>query len=162
VRIARYSSKSLSASLAVGAILIAGCGGVASSESAPPSGAVQVVRSTPQSTVRAYIEGLTNLNGHAVCSVLDGNLQHVLVSYAVSSRVAASGVPCAEAMSKFAVAITNPRDRGKKIPLPKFHVQIEDGRAVVRYIGALSGAKHTFVLVKSGPGWLIDKINGNG
>jgi hypothetical protein len=143
------------------AIAIAGCGGVAP-ESTPQSAPVRVVRSTPQSTVQGYIEGLTNLNGNAVCSVLDDSLRRVLINYAVSNRVAVAGVPCAEAMSRFAVAITAPRERRKKLPLPTFHVQIKDGKATVRYIGSTSHAKHTFVLVKSGSGWLIDKINGNG
>jgi hypothetical protein len=154
--------------LVVGATLIAGgCGsGVAPSTIAAartaPTEPVKVVRGTPQSTAQTYIEGLTRLNGNAICSVLDSSLRRAMVNYTVSNHVAIPGVPCATVMHRFAAASTAPNERGGKLPLPTLHVQIKDGEAEVRYIGTASHKEHTFTLVKSPGGWLIDKINGNG
>ncbi len=120
------------------------------------------MRSTPQSTAQAYIEGVTKLNGNAICGVLDSRLRQAIINFTVSNHVAIPGAPCATALRRFATASTAPKERDGKLPLPKFHVQIKGSEAEVRYIGPVSHKEHTFTLVKGANGWLIDKINGNG
>ncbi len=146
---------------AAGAVLLAGCGGVAS-EATTQSSAVRVVRSTPQGTVQGYIEATLRLNGAAVCSVLDSSLKRAMVKFTVNGHLAAPGGSCAATLSKLATTLSSSRERTRRLSLPKFHAQIKGTTATVRYIGAFSHKHHTIALVKSGSGWSIDKIDGNG
>ena len=149
------------ASLIVGAILIAGCGGSSAAAGGGESSAVvRTVYRTPQSAVRGYIKGLEGLKGNVLCGVVDSSLRQSMVSYTVNSGIAEPGTSCAEALRGFAKADTKSSKPGFK--LPRLHVAIRGRRAVVGYIGPRTHKRHTFVLVKSGPGWLIDRIDGSG
>jgi hypothetical protein len=151
--------------LSLAAISIAGCGGARSevgAEGAHPIRTVRVVQSTPQSAVQTYMEGALNLDGSAICSVIDHSLQQQMIRFAVSNRLAAAGGSCATTLGRFARVLTSPKERLKTVPLPSFHVETKDATAVVRYIGTLHHQPHTIVLVKDDTDWLIDKIDNTG
>jgi hypothetical protein len=168
VKINRY----VPAQLAIGVALIAaaaGCGGSssASTGSAPQSAAVNIPPpprkplSSPEVAVRSYIEGVQAVNGDAICNSLAGALQRSIMTSIVRARPKEAGASCGQAMTGLVEAITSPSEAHAK--LPRFRVKQTSGdTAVVTYVGAASHKLRTFVLVKSGPGWLIEKINGKG
>jgi hypothetical protein len=187
MRMNRYAPPALAelraAAVAVvfGAILLTaatGCGGSSSaSPSVPPSSAAQSTpQSTPQSTtpskppprvalrtpqgaVQSYLRGIQTVNGNAICNSLDENVRQAIIQKIVRARPTEAGAPCAQALAGLAAAITTPSEAHAK--LPALHATVNGATAVVRYTGK-SHEPHTFTLVKSGPGWLIDRINNIG
>ena len=178
MRIHRYA---LPSGLAVGAVLVAataGCGGSSSASSgSPPQNAAQstpqsaatatapstppkVVLSTPQIAVGSYIEGVSAVNGGAICNAMDERLERKIIQEIVNARPSEASASCAQALSGLVGATINPSERSKK--LPTFHVTTTGNRAVVKYRGTRSHNPHTFTLIKHGSGWLIDKVNENG
>jgi hypothetical protein len=171
MRMHRYAPPALAdlRSVIVGvalAAVIAGCGGSSSaSSSSAPTNAVQstpqgVALTTPQAAVRSYIEAIRAVNGNAMCNALDEGLQRSIMSEIVRARPAEAGVPCAQALAGFAGATNTPGEARAK--LPQFHVTTSGSTATVTYLGTVTHEQHTISLVKRGPGWLIDKINGKG
>jgi hypothetical protein len=173
MRISRCSRLAqLSAGVALVAV-VAGCGGSsnASSGAAPPieppsttqsttpSEPRRVAMTTPQRAVQSYLEGIQATNGAALCNVLDEGLQRALIQKLVSARPTEAGDSCAQALTELAAAVTNPGERRLR---PRLQATRTGDRAVVKYIEPKSRKPRTFVLVKHGPGWLIDKINGKG
>ncbi len=177
MRIHRYAPLS---GLAVGAVLaaaVAGCGGSSSASPAStshnaaqstttattattPSTPPKVALSTPQSAVRSYIEGVSAVNGGAICNAIDESLERKIIKEIVNARPSEARSSCAQALTGLVGATTSPSERTKK--LPTFHVTTTGNRAVVKYRGLRSHNPHTFTLVKHGSGWLIDTVNENG
>jgi hypothetical protein len=175
-----WSSPADLRTVAIGVVagtVIAGCGGSssASSESAPPNPAQstpqsatqttaskpqRVAMATPQRAVRSYIEGIQTANGALLCNVLDEGLRRALVQKIVSASPTEAGASCAQALTGLAASVTNPGE--SRLKLPPLQVTRTSGGAVVSYLGPRSHQPRTFTLVKRGPGWLIDKINGKG
>jgi hypothetical protein len=144
----------------LGAILLAGCGG--SSGASGGSGGAAVANTayrTPQSAVRGYVAGLESRNGSVLCGTLASGLRRAVMSYTVRAGLAETGASCVEALSEFAKAETKGKHAFK---LPRLHVTVKGGRAVVGYIGPRTHKRRTFALVRGRSGWLIAKIDGEG
>lgn len=166
MRIRRYSTP---VQIVLGVVLvavIAGCGGSSSASSGgAPQNAAQttpqrVALTTPQGAVLSYIKGVQAVNGNAMCNALDESLQKATMRTIVRARPAEAGTPCAQALAGLVAATATPGEAHAK--LPRLHVTISGGTAVVTYVGTMSHERHTLALVKRGSGWLIDKINGKG
>ncbi|MGH2855038.1 MAG: hypothetical protein ACRDLF_12710 [Solirubrobacteraceae bacterium] len=128
-------------------------------QSTAPSKPRRVALTTPQRAVQSYLEGIQATNGAALCNVLDEGLQRALIQKLVSARPTEAGDSCAQALTELAAAVTHPGERRLR---PRLQVTKTGDRAVVKYIEPVAHKPRTFVLVKHGPGWLIDKINGKG
>jgi hypothetical protein len=176
MRAHRYALSHSLVLAAVLAVAVAGCGGSSSGSSASsphnaastspgastttPSNPSKVPLSTPQSAVRSYIEGVVTVNGADICNAIDATLERKIIGEIVHARPSEAHATCAQALTGLVSATTNPSERSRK--LPTFHVSTKGNTAVVKYVGTHTHNPHTFVLVKQGSGWLVDKVNENG
>ncbi len=176
----RIHRHALPAGLAVAAVLAsaaAGCGGssgassgssannaastsTSASTATTPSNPPRVPLSTPQSAVRSYIEGVSAVNGAAICNAMGATLERKIINEIVAARPSEAHSSCAQALTGLVSATITPSERSGK--LPTFHVTTTGNTAVVKYIGTRTHHHHTFTLVKQGPGWLIDEVNEKG
>ena len=102
-----------------------------------------------------YIEGVSAVNGGAICNAMDANLEHKIIQEIVRARPSEAHSSCAQALTGLVAATTTPSERSGK--LPTFRVTTTGNTAVVKYVGTHTHHPHTFTLVKQGPGWLIER-----
>jgi hypothetical protein len=115
---------------------------------------------TPQEAVRGYVTGVEGLKGSLLCGSVDSSLRRAMINYTIKTGIAEAGASCATALS--GLAKVDSKEGKHHFKLPRLHVAISGSKALVRYIGPRTHKQDTFALIKSGSGWLINKIDGSG